>query len=238
MSPTAIVLVEPSLPENVGAVARAMANFGLADLRLVAPETPPDHPRAVAAATHGAAVLAGARVYATLGDALHDRRAVWATTARPKEVPVPALGPRALGAALRAAEAQEAAPAVIFGPERTGLRYEHVAHATTGLVHIPTDAACPALNLAQAVALVSWERFSADEAAHRGVTPAHTPAPHAAFDAWFDAFTAAINRVGYLSEPALRVRALRNLRAALQRAGFSEAELNTLRGVVRALAER
>ncbi len=250
---TAIVLVEPSLPENVGAAARVMANFGLSDLRIVAPGAPPDHPRAVAAATHGERVLAAARVFPTVEAAVADRARVWATTARGKELPLPLLGPRALGAELRAAEAGGAAPAVLFGPERTGLRYEHLACATT-LVRIPTDAGCPALNLAQAVALVSWERWAAGpegaeapEAARLVVDAASTlppapvgpiPAPQAAFDAWFGALTAALDRVGYLSEPALRARALRNLRAALRRAGFSEAELHTLHGVVRALRGR
>lgn len=235
---TAIVLVEPSLPENVGAAARVMANFGLRDLRLVAPEHPPDHPRAVAAATHGEGVLAAARVYDTLPAALADRRHVWATTARPKELPLPAYGPRALGEALVAAEAEGAAPAVLFGPERTGLRYEHLVHAAA-LVHVPTDPVCPALNLAQAVALVSWERWAA---AGAGTPPlnggAPPPAPAAAFDAWFTALTAAIDGVGWLSEPALRVRALRSLRVAFTRAGLTEAELHTLHGLVRALRGR
>lgn len=241
---TAIVLVEPAFPENVGAVARAMANFGLSDLRVVAPEAPLDHPRAVATATHGVTVLAGARVCATVAEALGDRRRVWATTARPKELPLPTSGPRTLGAALRAAEAEGAAPAVIFGPERTGLRYEHLVYAHA-LVHVPTDPACPALNLAQAVALVAWERWAVDEGAERAPPPAAPvpaaeapPAPLAAFDAWFDALAAEIDDAGWLSEPQLRPRVLRNLRAAFGRAGFTDVELRTLHGLVRALGSR
>ena len=246
--PTAIVLVEPALPENVGAAARVMASFGLADLRLVAPEAPHDHPRAVAAATHGASVLAGARVYASVAEAVADRRRVWATSARPKELVLPTCGPRALGASLRAAEAAGAAPAVLFGPERTGLRYEHLRHAHA-LVHAPTDPSCPALNLAQAVALVAWERWAVVEGAEAPVagappalapatapaSDAAPPAPLAAFDAWFDALAAAVDGAGWLSDPVLRPRALRNLRAALLRAGFTDAELHSLHGVVRAL---
>lgn len=243
--PTAIVLVEPAFPENVGAAARVMASFGLSDLRLVAPETPTDHPRAVAAATHGAGVLAQARVYATVAEAVADRRRVWATSARPKELVLPTSGPRALGAALRAAEAADAAPAVLFGPERTGLRYEHLRHAHA-LVHVPTDPTCPALNLAQTVALVAWERWAVVEgaegaegaeratAAPSAVAP--PPAPLAAFDAWFGALTAAIDAAGWLSDATLRPRALRNLRAAFLRAGFTDPELHALHGLVRALS--
>ncbi len=235
---TAIVLVEPSLPENVGAAARALANFGLTDLRLVAPAggeawATADHPRAVAAAAHGTPVLAAARTYATLAEALADRNRVWATTARTPEVPLPSIGPRALGVALRTAEADGAAPAVVFGPERTGLRYEHLARVDA-LVTVPTAAACPSLNLGVAVGIVAWERAAADEQAG-GSAAGPIPAPRAAFDAWFDTLAAAIDRAGYFSDPTLRVRALRNLRGAFARAGFTEGELHTLRGVVRAL---
>jgi tRNA/rRNA methyltransferase len=229
---TAIVLVEPSLPENVGAVARAMGNFGLYDLRVVAPAFPVDHARAVAAATHGEQVLRAARTYGTLAEALAGRRRVWATTARLRETVLPVIGPRALGAALRAAEAAEAAPALVFGPERTGLRFEHLERADA-LVHIPTDPACPALNLAQSVLLCAWERWAADDTPEQATGP--LPAPKESFDAWFSTLEEGLDRVGYLSEPALRVRALRTLRSALSRAGFSEQELGALHGVIRAL---
>ncbi|MDP2313788.1 MAG: RNA methyltransferase, partial [Pseudomonadota bacterium] len=153
---TAIVLVEPSLPENVGAAARALANFGMTDLRLVSPVASADHPRAIAAAAHGVAVLRAARTFPTLAEALADRRRVWATSARRPELPLPTLDPRALGAALRRAEADDAAPAVVFGPERTGLRYEHFARVDA-IVSVPTDPACPSLNLGLAVGIVAWE---------------------------------------------------------------------------------
>jgi len=233
---TAIVLVEPTLPENVGAAARALANFGLTDLRLVAPafERGADHPRALAAAAHGDAVLRAARTYPTLAAALADRRRVWATTARVPELPLPAVGPRALGAALRAAEAEGAAPAVVFGPERTGLRHADIALADA-IATVPTDPACPSLNLGVAVALVAWER-----AAAAGEPPSTGPLPASreAFEGWFAAFAEAIERAGYLTDPTLRVRALRNLRGAFARAGLTEAELHTLRGVVGALGRR
>ena len=224
----AVVLVETSLPENLGAVARVLANFGLRDLRLVAPEVDPADPRAVAAATHGAEVLEGARRFSSVAEAVADRRRVWATTARVHERPLPVAHPRAAAPALRAPGA-----AVLFGPERTGLRLEHLA-AIEGVIQIPTDPSCPALNLAQAVTVVVWEAVTADVAPPSGPSPA----PVARFDAWYQSLLAELDGVGFYSDPRRRVRALANLRASLVRAGFTEAELRTLAGVVRALRGR
>lgn len=232
MRPPVVVLVETSLPENLGAAARAMANFGLRELRLVAPEVPPDDPQAVAVAAAGAPVLAAARVFADLPAALADLHRVWATTALERTFQKPLLHPRALAPTLRGAAAAGQACAVVFGPERTGLRYEDLTLAE-GLVRIPTDPACRALNLAQAVAVIAWE-WSAAESEAPPVQP--TPAPRAELQGLFDQLEAALAAAGFLTEPSLSVRTVRNLRTALIRAGLTSQEIKTLRGAVGALA--
>ncbi len=236
MSLPVVVLVEPSLPENVGAVARVMANLGVSELRLVAPRCNPVDPRARAVATSGGDVLDRATLWPTLDAALVGCTSAWAASALPKELQKEVLSPRALGPRLALRNA-----ALVLGPEQNGLRYEDLDRCT-GLVHIPTEPNARALNLAQAAGILLWEwRSGTMEAA--GSTPANSPlsnapepAPLAEQSALADAVAAALLDVGYLSDPKRRVVALRNLRAALLRPGFTRAELRSLRGMIAALA--
>lgn len=222
-----IVLVGTTLPENVGSAARAMANFGLSDLRLVAPQCDPRSDRAVATATHGARVLEGARVYASLHDALADRTQVWATSALHREFRKPTETPR------QAAPRWDAGSAVVFGPERSGLTYEELtwAHA---LLTIPTTEEARALNLAAAVAIVGWEWSAREQPA--GVSPAGVEAaPMGQQVQALEELEARLERAGWASEPGLRTRTLRSLRTAFLRAGLTASELTLLRSVFAAL---
>lgn len=225
--PLAVVLVEPALPENLGAVARVMANFGLQDLRLVTPAADPTDARARAVATHGGPILAAAKVYDDLPAALADRTRVWATTALRRATPTPVTHPRDAARDWRAEEA----PALVFGPERTGLREEHLARADL-LVAIPTRPEARALNLGQAVAVLVWEWASVPTPVARTGTRARREE----VDRFVDRLFVVAERGGMWSEPRLRVRAQHNLRGAVQRAGFSAAELRTLTGVLRAVS--
>ena len=232
-----VVLVGVQLPENLGAAARAMANFGLHDLWLVAPEARPDHPQAVAMATHGAHVLAGARIVDSLPQALADVAWAWGTAALPRGREASAWHPRALAGHLAATPG---AHALVFGPERTGLSAEDCARLH-GVIHIPTAPECRALNLAQAVAVVCWEVSAAASGGVAGGHPrpmntADAPAPVAAFDAMFDTFTQAILTSGWMSGPALREGAMLTLRQALQRARLNAGEVGALHGAIRAIA--
>ncbi len=153
--PVRIVLVEPSHPGNIGAVARAMKNMGLTELWLVAPRQFP-HAEATALAAGAADLLVGARVVDTVEQALTGCGWVLGTTARVRtQYPWPILAARE--AALRATgEAAVAPVALLFGPERTGLTNDHLAlcHA---LVQIPCNPDYSSLNLAQAVLLLAYE---------------------------------------------------------------------------------
>lgn len=227
MSGPTIVLVGTTLPENIGAAARAMANFGLNDLRLVQPACDPLHANALALATHGESVLRGARVYTSLAEALADRVEVWATTALPRTFRKPTMNPRA--AALRWGEDS----AVVFGPERSGLTYDELtwAHA---LLTFPTDAHARALNLGVSVALVAWEWRCRD-----GVPDTVEPDAPAPMDAQLEALAGvehALLERGWAQEPGLRVRTLRSLRTAFLRARLRPGELTLLRGVLKLLA--
>src|SRR5580704_9364362 len=127
LRPPSVILDRPQLAENIGAVARVMANFGLADLRLVRPRDGWPQERAWASASGANWPLDEARVFETLGGAMADLRLVLATTARPREAMLPVVTPRE--AAARLAEAYQSAwpTGLLFGGERAGLETADIA---------------------------------------------------------------------------------------------------------------
>jgi tRNA/rRNA methyltransferase len=152
----AVILNEPQLAENIGAVARVMANFGLSDLRLVRPRDGWPQERAWASASGADWPLDGARVFERLEDAVADLRLVYATTARPRETQLPVLTPREAAASLHEGVAAGQGTGLLFGGERAGLETSAIAlcHA---IVTIPIDEKFRSLNLAQAVAINAYE---------------------------------------------------------------------------------
>src|SRR5947209_19917228 len=135
----AIILVEPQLGENIGTAARAMANFGLADLRVVNPREGWPSGRAVAAAS-GAPVVERVRVFADVGEAIADLHFVYATTARQREVGKAVVGPQAAAARARGLAGEGLAVGILFGRERIGLTNEEISLADEMLT-LPVDPA-------------------------------------------------------------------------------------------------
>ena len=171
----AIILVEPQLAENIGMTARAMANFGLAELRLVAPKNgwPKKGVRETASgATH---VLDGATLYATAAEAVADLQYVVATTARERGQMKRVLGPEAATVELAMRATRGERSGILFGRERTGLDNDEVALADV-ILTFPVDPAFPSLNLAQGVLRAAYEyRRAAGRAAVPFAGEAGTP---------------------------------------------------------------
>ena len=157
-----VVLCRPSHPGNIGAAARAMKTMGIVDLRLIAPQRFPS-PEAQWMATHADDVLASARVYAQLGEALSDCVTTFALSARPREWSPQVLDARA-AAAVALERAASGPVAFVFGAESAGLTNEEL-FACQFLVHIPTDPGSRSLNLAQAVQVICYELLVATGAA-------------------------------------------------------------------------
>ena len=239
----AIVLVEPQLGENIGAAARAMANFGLEDLRLVAPRDGWPNEAARAAASRADAVIDAARVYGRLDEAVGNLSYVVATTARTRHVPKAVRGPREAARSLRERAAAGQPTGILFGRERTGLTNEEIGLADE-IVTFPVNPAFASLNIAQAVLLMSYEWMVSglDE----GALPTRvavrdidlTPAPRAELVGLMEHLEAALDPAGYFRSPDKRAAMVANLRAILSRAGFTSAEVQALRGVVAALEGR
>lgn len=234
----AIVLVAPQLGENIGAVARVMLNFGLTDLRLVAPRDGWPNEKALAMASGAARVVENARVTATTAEALSQMRFVAAMTARPRESLIPVMTPEQAGQAVKARIGRGEDCAFLFGPERTGLSNDDIMRADV-IVSIPVNPAFASLNLAQAACVAAYEWAKAD-----GLAPppsdldAAAPATREEFDGLMDHLFAELERQRYFYPEEKRPIQQRKLRAALSRAGLTEGEVRTLRGVIKALVDR
>ncbi|SMX31324.1 RNA methyltransferase [Octadecabacter ascidiaceicola] len=150
------VLIRPQMGENIGAAARAMWNFGLDRMRIVAPRDGWPNPAADAMASGAGRLLDEAEVSEDVAGGIADRTYVYATTARPRELTKPVFSPEAAmkDAAERIARGEKVA--VMFGPERSGMENADIAHANA-IITVPVNPEFPSLNLAQCVLLVGYE---------------------------------------------------------------------------------
>src|SRR5688500_1050172 len=237
-----IILVEPQLGENIGAAARAMMNFGLAELRLVKPRGGWPSNKARAMASGANAVIDGARLFDTAEAAVADLNYVLATTARNRGLPKEVMGPRQAIEALKTRGTAGQRTGILFGRERWGLTNEEIA-AADAIVTFPVNPAFASLNIAQAVLLMTYEWMQAGVS---GALPAReavpdldlTPAPKAQLVGLMQHLESALEPTGYFRTPDMRPTMVQNLRAILQRAGFTVAEIHVLRGVIAAFERR
>ncbi|HTO29389.1 MAG TPA: RNA methyltransferase [Devosia sp.] len=232
----AIILARPQLGENIGAAARAMKNFGLTDLRLVAPRDGWPNERATAMAAGASGILENTRVFPTLAQALGDLNLVYATTARERGVTKPVLTPQAAATSLREAVTTGARTGILFGSERSGLDNAEVSLATA-IINIPT-ASFASLNLGQAVLLLGYEWLkSADTTPPLRID--HGPLAHpASREDVFHLFAHLedeLLKANFLYPPDKSEAMMQNIRAMLMRANFTDHEVRTLRGMIVAL---
>ncbi|WP_299862529.1 RNA methyltransferase [uncultured Hoeflea sp.] len=229
----AIILMEPQLGENIGMVARAMANFGLSNLRIVNPRDGWPNEKAISAASRADHVIDSATVYETLEAALADLSFVYATTARPRDGHKPVKGPVEAGESLRAREDAGEKTGILFGRERIGLRNAEVGLADE-IVTFPVNPAYASLNIAQAVLLMSYEWMKSGLEDHRQTAfeaPEFSPAPKSDLHGLFAQIEAGLDARGYFRSEDKRLKAIDNLRAVLTRPAFTTAEINVLRGL-------
>lgn len=233
----AIILVEPQLGENIGMVARAMANFGLSELRLVRPRDGWPSEKARAAASRADHVIDATAVYDDLPSALADLNFVFATTARERDGFKPVRGPVEAGRALRGRFRAGQRTGIMFGRERFGLNNDEVGLADE-IVTFPVNPAFASLNIAQAVLLMSYEWMKSgldNETDTAFSVPDVEPAPKEHLQGLFDHLESALQVRGYFRPPEKKAKMVDNIRSVLTRAGFAEAELKVLRGVVASL---
>ena len=238
MTPPCVILNEPQLAENIGSVARVMANFGLSELRLVRPRDGWPQERAWVSASGANWPLDGAKVQQRLQAAVADCHLVLATTARNRELRLPVMTPREAAVRLHEAAAQGQKTAILFGGERAGLETQDIA-LCQGIITIPIDPKFHSLNLAQAVALCAyeWRTASANEAPPRFKHMESPLADQAMLDGLFGHLEGELDAGGFFHPPEKKPSMVDNLRSIFSRAGLNEQEVRTLRGVVTALAK-
>jgi tRNA/rRNA methyltransferase len=228
----AIVLVRPQLGENIGKAARAMLNFGLTDLRLVAPRDGWPNPAAGPAASGADIVLERAQVFATVPEAVHDIAHVYATTVRKRGLVMPVVTPEEAAREIRALPERAA---ILFGAERSGLETDEVAIAAK-IVTVPINPEFRSLNLAQAVILIAyeWSKHEALMVPTEG-DEREPRATQAQLEGLIGQLDRELEAAGYFHPPD-RTPATRNtIRTILTKAGWSNREVQAMRGIVRAL---
>ena len=226
-----VVLVRPQLGENIGKAARAMLNFGLTEMRLVAPRDGWPNPDAGPSASGADAVLEKARVFPTVQDAIADCSLIFASTVRRRDLVMPVVGPEEMADRIAHSKGRSA---ILFGPERSGLETGDVALANA-IVTVPINPEFGSLNLAQAVILLAYEWSKRSSLSQPTVKELETAAPHAELDGLVTQLNEELAAKGYFHPPS-RTEATKNtLRTIFTKTGWSSREVKAIRGVIRAL---
>lgn len=234
-----IILVEPQLGENIGTAARAMANFGLSELRVVNPRDGWPSEKAKNASAKADHVIDNAQIFATVEEALSGLNLVYATTARPRDMFVSVSGPEAAMKNARKHIASGQNCGILFGRERTGLTNDEVALADE-IVTFPVNPAFASLNIAQAVLLMSyeWMRTASEAEALQFEALSAPPASKEDLIGFFQHLEGALEAANFFRPPEKKNHMVSTLRALFQKAGYSERDVTILRGVVGALEGR
>ncbi|MEM8694468.1 MAG: RNA methyltransferase [Pseudomonadota bacterium] len=232
--PPKIVLVRPQLGENIGKAARAMLNFGLTEMRIVAPRDGWPNPDAFPAASGADSVLDDAEVCESVAQAVADCSHVYATTVRKRGLDKPVLTPAQTAATIRQLPAPSA---ILFGPERSGLDADDVALANT-IVTVPINPEFGSLNLAQAVILLAYEWSKGAGLSIPTEKEMLPPAPHTELEALIAHLETALEPTGYFFPPDRTPTTKRNLRTILTRPQWSSPDVQALRGVISALEKK
>ena len=226
-----IVLVRPQLGQNIGKAARAMLNFGLTEMRLVAPRDGWPNPEAGPAASGADEVLEQAQVFDTTEAAIADCSLVFASTVRRRDLVMPVVGPEEMADQIGASPARSA---ILFGPERSGLETEEVALANA-IVTVPINPDFGSLNLAQAVILLAYECSRRSSLAQPTAKDTEPPALHGELQGMIEQLNTELDAKGYFHPPS-RTQATKNtLRTIFTKTGWSSREVKAVRGIVRAL---
>lgn len=232
-----MILVEPQLGENIGAVARAMLNCGLRELRLVRPRDGWPNPAAEAMASGAIEVLTSAEVFEQTKDAVWDLNRLFATTARQRDLAKKVVTPNEAAKLFFDTEFEGNNIGFLFGPERSGLINDDIALADY-VINVPLNPEFSSLNLAQAVLLVGYEWFQAslmqtNGSRKWGNSELSTIGEREYF---YKRLEQHLNEAGFLYPEELAPTICRNLRAMFSKATLTNQEIRTLHGIVTALS--
>lgn len=233
-----VILVRPQLGENIGAAARAMLNFGLDELRLVAPRDGWPNPASVALAAGAQEVLDNAKVYPSTQAALKDIEVAMASTARRRELEIPAIGSDEAGGIYKNWQNNGKRSAILFGPEKAGLTNDDIVLCDYILTY-PINPAFQSLNLAQAVVVFSHIWAMAQNAGLPDVFQSSSSSPAKKDDLvrMFEHLETELQAAGFFYPAEKTPLMIRNIRAPFTRAQMSAQEVQTFRGLIKALVK-
>jgi tRNA/rRNA methyltransferase len=244
-----VILMEPQLADNIGMVARACANFGFDNLRLVAPRDGWPNEKARIAASGANYIIDDAQAYPTLNDSIADLNWLVATTARQRDLRKPVMTPEQAINEMRVRISRGERCGILFGRERNGLETSEVANADA-LVMIPVNSRFASLNLAQAVLLMGYEWMRGDPGRSlgrvttfekpmaEGVNMGHDrPATKQELTGFFEHLERELELQGFFNPGHRRATVVQNLRTLFSRMGATDQEVRTLRGIVATLTQ-
>jgi tRNA/rRNA methyltransferase len=244
-----VILMEPQLADNIGMVARACANFGLDDLRLVNPRDGWPNEKARIAASGANYVIDDARAFSGLDESIADLNWIGATTARQRDMRKPVLTPEQAIAEMRTRIGRGERCGILFGRERNGLETNEVANADA-LIMIPVNSRFASLNLAQAVLLIGYEWMRGDAGRSLGRVTTYEkplseglnmgrdrPATKDELIGLFEHLERELEIAGFFNPAHRKAVVAQNLRTMLTRMNATEQEVRTLRGIVATLAQ-
>lgn len=233
-----VILVRPQLGENIGAVCRCMLNFGLYELRLVAPRDGWPNPAAAPMAAGAKIVMDNAKVFETLDEAISDLKFVLAATARRREMEIPVVGTHAVGKTLRHYSDKGVPTGIMFGPEKAGLTNNDVALSDAILTY-PVNPGFQSLNLAQAVNIFSYIWASSKDG---GMPPEifqkniSESADRVDLIRMFEHLEGELTDAGFFYPPEKKNLMVQNIRSPYTRARLTKQEVQTMRGIIKALS--
>jgi tRNA/rRNA methyltransferase len=229
-----IILVKPQMGENIGAAARIMHNFGLTDLRLIAPRDGWPNQKAIDMASGAAKIIANAKVFDSFENATADLTMLYATTARERDMNKEALTPREFSGEL----SQNHKTGIVFGPERSGLENFEVTHCNK-ILYIPVNPEYRSLNIAQAVAVICYE-VSQAPALQQSPSEAELAekATKGDYNALFSFLESALDASNFFQVAEKKPKMMDNIRNIFSRLDLSDQEMRTLRGVLKALTSK
>ena len=236
-SPT-ICLVKPQMGENIGAAARAMANFGLDELTIVNPRDGWPNEKATALAVGAHWIFDNVKLCDTTSEAIADKNLVFATSGTPRQIDKPLISPSQAIEIINQEMKNSKKPIVLFGNERFGLDQIDIVSADY-IVTYPTDFKFPSLNLAQSIAIFcyEWATRDGDKLPDGWHIHNHEPADKKYFDSFFHYLVKELDELGFFWPLDRRDNMIETMKSALSRGKFADSEINMLRGAVRVILE-
>jgi len=232
MKNISIILVKPQMGENIGATARVMKNFGITDLRIIAPRDGWPNERATAMSAHAGDIVAKAKIFETIADAVADMNMVFATAAKSRDMEKPLITPEQ--AADISFRQQPAKVGFMFGRESSGLDNNDISYANYH-VSIPVSAEYTSLNLAQAVCVMCYEMFKKYPEQGSRTEVLEPLSARKDIHEMLSFMERELDNKGFFQVAEKKAGMMINIRNIFTRGNYTEQEVRTLRGIFNAM---